>query len=608
MKYLADADTVLEGILNRSKTNESVAKLWNSAYTQSSEVYISRIGLNRIESIINLFADMDKDAVRLMELIVSTFKVVEVDSDILEEARRIDLAHNDFESSVEIVCAAEYNFDGIVTDRSESFRYTNRNSEISSKYQQEIMDVESLCTEIQHQSSASFPLQQLDLKNPNLKTNPNSNNLRLRDKGMMNKHNYLKIRLQTGSPVNQLKPVAKLSDLSLLSDKVSHQSFVSDKVVDFYMGFAEKYGGLDWGDYHENCKVIAAEWDNLEKVLSYSFKKAESPEPLYYAKFVKLWNLLNRFCDLYGYHNDRIFWLDKIIDLSYKQQNWSDYLGALTSKAWTLIMINRVDETKDYQVTAENVLVLAKEKLELVDDISLKFRYHHCSTLYHIHTQQLDLAREDLARSRNLFNKIAAKNLSDKLLIRHKINHMSDFAKVDYQQGLMESVSNPDAAKKLFAKSEQTMLSCLELANSLGWQRGIAYLCNKIANINLDIAQITQELNDKRDFLNRVEQYLGIGKPIADRNKCNRRRTGSYLLSSARLESMRGEIELSKVSFVDIPSTFKNPADTLSIPEQKALDAIYMFDGQGNERKAKQVMLCFPDLQKKVPKLELLSV
>jgi hypothetical protein len=579
MKYLADADTVLEAMLNRLKTNESVAKLWDNTHTKSSEIYISRIGFDRINSVVSLFADLEDDSVRWMELIASAFKVIEVNSDILEEARHIDLTHNDFESSVEIVCAAEYKFDGIVTDRCESFRHTNPQSKISVRYRQRIMDVESFCVDIQRQQlSLPSQLQQLDLRNSN------------------DKDNYVRTLFHEGSQGSQLKSIPIKDDLSS----------PPEKTVDFYMDFAEKYGGQDWGDYQENCEEIAAEWDNFEQVLSYCFEKAEKLEGDYYAKFVKLWSLLNRFCDLYGYHNDRIFWLDKIIELSQERQNWSDYLDALTSKAWTLIMINRLDDAKDCKATAKDVLDRAKEKFELVDDISLQFRYYHCWSLYHTHTRQLDLAREDLARSRNLFDTTKAQNLSAKLLTRHKINHMSDFAKVDYEEGLMESVSNPDVAKKQFAMSEQIMLSCLELAKSICWQRGIAYLCNKIANINLDITQITQEPKDKRNLLDRIEQYLKIGFPIADRNKCNQRRTGSYLLSSARLESMRGELELSKISFVDIPSFLGNPLLDLSLPEKKALEAIYIFDGQGNERKAKQAISCFPGLRKKVPKLELL--
>jgi hypothetical protein len=589
MKYLADADTVLEAILNRSKTNESVAKLWDTIHVKSSEIYISRIGFDRINSVVSLFVNLEDNSVQLMRLIASAFKVIEVDSDILEEARHIDLAHNDFESSVEIVCAAEYKFDGIVTDRYESFRHSNPQSKISLKYQPRIMDVESLCVDIQRQQFSVSPQSwQLDLRNHK------------------DKDNYVRTLFHEGLQDSQVKSIAIEDDLS----------FPPEKTVDFYIDFAEKYGGQDWGNYQENCEAIAAEWDNFEQVLSYCFEKAGNLEEDYYARFVKLWSLLNRFCDLYGYHNDRIFWLDKIISLSQERQNWSDYLSALTSKAWTLIMINRLDDAKDCKDTAKDVLDRAKEKFELVGDISLQFRYYHCWSLYHTHTRQLDLAREDLARSRNLFDKIEAKDLSNKLLIRHRISHMSDFAKIDYEEGLMESVddsekklvSNPDIAKKLFAQSEQTMLSCLELAKSIDWKRGIAYLCNKIANINLDLAQITQEPKDKRYLLDRVEQYLEIGKPIADHNKCNQRRTGSYLLSSARLESMRGELELSKISFIDIPSFLGDPLLDLSLSEKKALEAIYIFDGQGNERKAKQAISCFPDLRKKVPKLELLPV
>jgi hypothetical protein len=593
MKYIVDADLILETILNRSKTYEQVAKLWNNIYTKSSEIYISRIGLDRINTLIKVFIEIEEDATQAMNLITDTFKVIEVDTEIIDDARQIDLIHNDFESSVEIVIAEEYKFNGIITERYDSFRHTNSNSETSSKYKQKVMDIDSFCVDIQRYQ---FQPEQ----NHKLEISIDSNDLSLSPE-MGTKQNYLKSFLQlqqTDSSDHILKDIPALTELS----------FDSDDIMDFYMDLAQRHGGDDWGDYQENCEVIAAEWDNFEKILSYCWVKAKLSEGDYYIKFVKLWNLLNRFCDLYGKHNDRIFWLDKIIYLSKERENWSDYLSALTSKAWTLIMINRLDETRDCKVSAKSVLELAGEKLELVNDSFLFFRYYHCLNLYYTHNGRLPDAEEALIQQRYSLGLIETENTNGKLLIRCKINHISNFGKIAHEEGLMKiDPDNKDNLDYNLAKTLFAMLSCLDLAISIGWQRGICYLCNKIANINLDLAQITEEAKEKQNLLNRVGEYLKMGQPISDRNECNKRRTGSYLLSFARLELMQNDYVISENLFSNIPSTYIDPNIALSSLEEKALKAIHIFEDGGNQRKARQVVGCFPGLGKKLINLGLLN-
>jgi hypothetical protein len=594
MKYIADADTIIEAVLNRCKTYEQVAKLWSETYTKSSEIFISSIGRDRICSIVKLFADIDEDATQFIKLIDTTFKVIEVDPEILQEARQIDLLHNDFESSIEMVCAAEYELDGIVTDRHDSFLHNNPRSEISSLYEQKVMDITSFCLDIRRHESLIRPqLQSLKLTNPKLKDTAVSRQPQL----PIEKTNENKT---TADTQKQLKNLAE-----------SQPSLTPDEMVDVYTHLAKMYGGEDWGNYQENYKAIADKWNNFEIVLAYCWKRAVLLEAGYYEKFVNLWNLLNRFCDLYGYHEDRIKWLNEVINLSQEREDWFHYLSALTSKAWTLIMLDRLNKptdcnkSPDCTVYAGDVLNRASKVLDLANDAEQSFRYYHCLSLYYTHISSTDHskiaeAEAALVQQRYLFGAIQAKGVSKKSLARYKVNHMSDFAKVDYEMGLIKSGSDPDAAKELFAKSEKTMLSCLDLAKSIGWQRGIAYMCNKIANVNLDLARITEDTKEKEALLDRVEIYLKIGEPIATHNECNKRRTGSYLLSFARLESMRIEIGLSKISYTDIPATLGRTKVMLSSPEKKALKAIDLFTDGGNKRKIRQAVKNFPRLNESV--------
>jgi hypothetical protein len=538
VRYIADADLILEAILNRPKFSPSAIKFWEYAEcNKQHEIYMTNIGLDRISTLIKLFAECEEDASHAIELVTSNFQVIDVDVDILQEARRIDLVSLDLESAVEIVCCADYTLDGIITDRQNSFQHTDPLSKKSLAYQQTLY------------SPSSFSS----------------------DKKLKTIHEDF-----TAIKKSVLPPL---------------------KIVDIYIDLAKKYGGEDWGNYCENYDVIEKEWDSFQDVLTYCWQQAELSKEDYYLKFIELWNLLNRFSDLYSHSKDRLIWLDRIIKLALENEEWIDYFSALISKAWTLIVRSKLDK-------AQSILDDAAKVLTLIEKPSLIFRYYHCLCIYHTRKGELNQAAEILVQQRYLFGVMREQKIEERLLTRYNINFVRNSAKIDHEEGLkISEEGHITDVKRLLNSAENKMLSCLELAKDIDWQRGLCYLYNKLANINLDLANKVNDLEEKQKLVNKAEKYLRLGEPIAILHQRNLRRVSGYYLAFARLEDMKSYLGIG-----EIPATFpEKSANFLTSAEKKAQKAIEISQRDGNNRRIEQVKTFFPELSEKLDKLNPLS-
>jgi hypothetical protein len=544
MQYIADADLILEAILNRPKFSPLAIEFWkHTENDKKDEIYITSIGLDRISTLVKLFAEHEEDANHVIGLVTSNFQVIDVDVDILQEARRIDLVSLDLESAIEIVCSIDYNLDGIVTDRQNSFQHTDPLSKISVLYQKTLYDPSSL---------------------------PSGKKLKTIHEDFPEIKELVEIKESVLPPL---------------------------KIVGIYIDLAKKYGGEDWGNYYEKYDVIEKEWGNFQEVLTYCWQQARLSKEEYYLKFIELWNLLNRFSDLYSHSKDRIIWLDRIIELSQENEKWIDYFSALTSKVWTLIVRNKLDQA---WITLND----AAKVLTLIEKPSLIFRYYHCLCIYHTRKGELNEATEILVKQRYLFGVMAEQEIEEKLITRYNINSTRNSAKIDHEEGLkISDKGRISDVRRLLNSAENKILSCLELAKDIDWQRGVCYLYNKLANINLDLANKVDDLEEKQKLVKKAEKYLRLGEPISILHQRNLRRVTGYYLAFARLEDMKSYLGIG-----EIPSTFpEKSADFLTPAEKKAQKAIEISQTDGNNRRIEQVEIFFPGLSKKLDNLNPLS-
>ena len=143
-----------------------------------------------------------------------------------------------------------------------------------------------------------------------------------------------------------------------------------------------------------------------------------------------LWNSLNRLSDLCGYWDKRSYWLQKLILLSEKNQEWEDYVRNLTRSAWTLTMKYELPE-------AQKQLSLAYPRLKYIQNQAIIFQFYHCEFVLNIRKYDIESAENSLNKQAILFGDLK-QQLDERLLLRYEIVHRQDSAKLDYIQGIIE--------------------------------------------------------------------------------------------------------------------------------------------------------------------------
>lgn len=526
-RYLIDSDLVLEGLLNRPTLSAGAAvaaSVWGQLELKNSsdKGYITSVGLNKITKIVSYLVETKQEADKLFEIITSVFEEIEVDQEIIQEALKLNSNLKDFESAIEVVCAKELKINTIVTDREECFLSLNPESISLDSYIPKIMGIENFILESKKNAKKSLHQEAKFSDGDRHISLINSN---LKEKNLSNLDD-----VSTIFKVNELIP-AFINLENVLSNH-------PDLMVEFGITFVDKYGGEDLDDYYERYDIIKNHWSLLKYILDFCYFRASSGHQDYYSKFMLIWNRLNRFCDLYGYWDNRIDYLNLAIELSSKYQMFNELFESLNRKSWTLVMQHKLGDAKKHLNRAEEL-----RQQKNIENSSSLFYFYHCQFTFYTHSNDLIKAEEALLKLAYL---AVAKegeniNISDDSLKRRKINIARSSAKLDRLQARDIQDENSKLSVELIERSLNKYLLCLEDAVSLGWKRGICYLYHKIADIYLDLADNDQENMEKRwNFLSYADTYLNQGQNIAIRNH-NQRRIAGYLLSHARLSMLKAD-------------------------------------------------------------------
>ena len=533
MMYIADTDLVIEGFLNRPEVSPNAVDFWRQVEQTSKEVSITEIGAKRIAAYFESILELAEDVESMIEGVNSCFTVLEVTSETIHEARRMNT--KDFESAVEIICAQKYNAVAIITDREEAFQNSGEDNGKTIEYIKPsdfIAHKEPLYSNIEIKSLFKT------LILPTVY--------------------FLPINLSESTSFQELKSITNFlhhiifkcykKSCYCIDNLNSHRLSILDKHIEF----SHQYGGLDWGSYSEKYNRLKANWENLQLILQYCSKHAAYNVD-YYEKLVSLWESLNRFSDLYSYREDRLIWLTQIIELSPRYQQWDNYFCALTRKAWTLVMLGRYEE-------AQEALNLAAAKKDYIEDRFLLTRYFHCYFALNIRNNDLELASKILelellsisGLQGIVNNRIYKRELINfqgdraKLLSKRVINKV-DICKIETKQ----EISDED--KQDLELSANYFNTCLEMSESVDWQRGRSYFLNKIADIKLTLSFISINEQEKRQLLRQAKELLNTSMEIAERNMNDRRMAYIYesRIHLAYLQKCQEEIDQYIVAAVD---------------------------------------------------------
>jgi predicted nucleic acid-binding protein len=118
MKILLDADILLEAVLDRNMFIDEIEKLFEVFTLNKIEIFISELGLSRINSTMKIF-NTSRKMTGVFFKVKKPLKKLKVTEAIAQKAKV--LAVNDFESAVEISLAIEENIGAIITHKPDDF-------------------------------------------------------------------------------------------------------------------------------------------------------------------------------------------------------------------------------------------------------------------------------------------------------------------------------------------------------------------------------------------------------------------------------------------------------------------------------------------------------
>lgn len=318
-------------------------------------------------------------------------------------------------------------------------------------------------------------------------------------------------RLQQLSLVNLNSETKRYEMLSLtreyaLAELAAYPDFEKEarrRWVKWYLDFAYSYAGEDWEKWIHYDRIEEEE-GNLRAVL-YWCKDQD-----HYQEVRSLWLLLNHYANLYAYWDDRLDWLQWLIEQSERRGEWSSLVKFMIRKTWLLIRECSEQSLKEADEMLRRAWVLRDHA-----DLCVQADLAENLARLRIREQNYPDARTWLDIEQKL---VTQANLEEQKHIRHYIPVHYHRAIIFYQEHKYLE------AKILF---QEVMKS----AEKINWHRVINSAQNWLADLAI-------EQGDRDE----AQKLLVQGLTVAESSN-NKRRLARYQRSLARWEKRWGSAE-----------------------------------------------------------------
>jgi len=292
-----------------------------------------------------------------------------------------------------------------------------------------------------------------------------------------------------------------LAEIAAYSD---FEKEARERWIKWYLNLAEKHGLFFWQEWQIEYDVIQDEQGNLLDVLHWCANQER------YTDVKKFCLNLNYYTNAYGHWEDRLFWMNWLINASERRGDWSIAVYAMSEKAWTLLLIGG---QKNLEI-AHQILTKAwdiRDRADIVVQNNLsEYLAYIC-----IENKKYEEAQIWLNVKEELLNKAALAQreyLPHWLMVRY------------YQAKIYYKIGDYDRAKIIYYK-------IFEESKKNEFQRGIIAALQGLA----DIAIVHNDLDE-------AEKLLNTGLPVAERTK-HKKRTACYQRLFCLLEEARGNFE-----------------------------------------------------------------
>lgn len=272
-----------------------------------------------------------------------------------------------------------------------------------------------------------------------------------------------------------------------LSELVAHASFEREarmRWIEWYLSFTQEYGGKDWKDWNSRYDRIEEEWENLLAVFDWCATREQ------YEAIQTFWQErhLVKFAHIYGYWDDRQFWLKWLIQSAEKRGDWSNAVRAMTDMGSTLILMGQLEDANRYLKQAWEMHKFADPRVQLI--LAQKITY-----LY-IEQKEYTNALSWLDRAKVLHD-IAATSLEEPERSRRLIDFLLHRSLIFYK-------------RKDYKQAELCYTEILNRAQAIGWQRVFIF-----AQIHLAYIAIAQDRFEEAEALLQTSLLVNKDKRLA---------------------------------------------------------------------------------------------
>jgi len=265
-----------------------------------------------------------------------------------------------------------------------------------------------------------------------------------------------------------------------LSELAAHASFEQEarlRWVKWYLTYTQEFGGKDWEDWYIRYDRIDEEWENLLTI----FEWCAIHEQYDTLQFFWQERQLVKFANVYGYWEDRLLWLDWLIQAAEKRSDRTNAVKAMVDLGSTLTLMGHFEDANRRFQRAWEIHKYSDRLVQLLLMQKMAF--------LNIRQNNYAKALDYLDQAKVLLDEIAP-TLEKRELTRRQADFLSYRSLLFYVQ-------------RDYQHAEQAYREMLELAQSVDLQRVSFFAQNHLAYIA--IAQ---------DRLDEAEALLQMSLPV----------------------------------------------------------------------------------------------
>ncbi|MEM9164709.1 MAG: NB-ARC domain-containing protein, partial [Cyanobacteria bacterium P01_F01_bin.4] len=134
--------------------------------------------------------------------------------------------------------------------------------------------------------------------------------------------------------------------------------------LEWYLEFLAVHGDTDWYDWHP-ASPVETEWANLREIIEWCRAEAR------YEEFIEFWEYLKGYTQTYGHWNERLVWMEWLIEEAEKRVDWEIMADAMYHHARTLGFFNQTDKTEEAIKLGQRIWeIAALDNIQLLTDVA----------------------------------------------------------------------------------------------------------------------------------------------------------------------------------------------------------------------------------------------